>query len=72
MSSLWKERRRRASAIETARRTGVAPLLALAILVASPRAAVAEWQIKPFFGVTFGGSTTFVDPEQAVGDKNFA
>lgn len=71
MPSGWIGRRRRARAIETAGRIGVAPLLALAILVAVPRPAVAEWQIKPFFGATFGGNTTFIDLEQAVGNAHF-
>jgi hypothetical protein len=35
-----------------------------------PVAAQAEWQIKPFLGVTFGGETTFVDLEQAAGRRN--
>jgi hypothetical protein len=30
----------------------------------------AEWQLKPFLGVTFGGSTTFVDLEHASGKPN--
>jgi hypothetical protein len=32
--------------------------------------ASAEWQIQPFGGLTFGGSTTFVDLENASGDAN--
>lgn len=39
------------------------------LLAAAPRAS-AEWQIKPFVGVSFGGSTTFVDLEQAAGHSN--
>jgi hypothetical protein len=35
------------------------------VLLATP--AAAEWQIKPFAGIAFGGSTSFVDPEEAVG-----
>ena len=31
-----------------------------------------EWQVRPFFGVTFGGSTTLNDPELAVGGANLA
>jgi hypothetical protein len=35
-------------------------VLAAAILVMSAaRPAAAEWQLKPFFGATYGGSTTF-------------
>lgn len=44
--------------------------LMLALLVLSPRPAVAEWQIKPFVGLTFGGGTRFVDIEKAVGKPN--
>jgi hypothetical protein len=35
------------------------------VLVATP--AAAEWQIKPFAGIAFGGSTSFVDLERAAG-----
>ena len=38
--------------------------LAVAILLASPVPAAAEWHIKPFVGLTFGGGTTFVDSEK--------
>src|ERR1700692_588496 len=41
------------------------PALALMLLV--PTRAAAEWQIKPFLGVVFGGQTTLVDPENAAG-----
>jgi hypothetical protein len=44
----------------------------LAMLLLWPPAAAAEWQIKPFFALTFGGGTTFADPEQAVGGLNAA
>jgi hypothetical protein len=46
--------------------------VALALFVVSflPATARAEWQIKPFVGLTFGGGTTFVDPEHAVGKPN--
>src|SRR5256885_10214699 len=47
-------------------------LMALALLLALPRSASAEWQIRPFLGVTFGGGTTFVDPEQAAGHAKLA
>ncbi len=48
-------------------------LLALAVLVAAPaRAAAAEWQIKPFLGVTFGGGTTFFDSDDAAGHPKVA
>jgi hypothetical protein len=35
------------------------------VLLAAP--AAAEWQLKPFAGIAFGGSTTFVDAEVAAG-----
>jgi hypothetical protein len=38
------------------------------VLLATP--AAAEWQIKPFAGVAFGGSTTFVDAEEAAGQAH--
>lgn len=46
--------------------------LALAIVLLSAAPAAAEWQIKPFVGLTFGGTTTFVDLEQAAGRANLA
>lgn len=42
-------------------------LLGAALLVVSPSRAHAEWQLKPFGGVTFGGSTSFVDLDQVAG-----
>ena len=47
-----------------------APWLALALWVLAPVPAFAEWQVRPFIGFTFGGATTFVDPEKAIGTKN--
>jgi hypothetical protein len=47
-------------------------LLALALLLVLPGSASAEWQIRPFLGVTFAGGTTFVDPEQAAGHPKIA
>lgn len=44
--------------------------LALALWLLSPAPAAAEWQIRPFIGFTFGGATTFVDPEKAIGTQN--
>jgi hypothetical protein len=44
--------------------------LALALWLSAPAPAAAEWQVRPFIGFTFGGATTFVDPESAVGTKN--
>ena len=43
----------------------------LAVLLLAPAHASAEWQVKPFLGMTFGGGTTFVDPEKAAGRPNF-
>lgn len=45
-------------------------LLALALVLASPAAAAAEWQLRPFIGFTFAGETTFIDLEQAAGGPN--
>lgn len=42
-------------------------LLIAALAVLAPRMAHAEWQVKPFGGITFGGSTTFVDFDQQAG-----
>ena len=36
--------------------------------IASP--AAADWQVRPFIGFTFGGATTFVDPEKAIETQN--
>ena len=46
------------------------PGVTLALLLLAPRVAVAEWQVRPFLGFTFGGATTFVDPEKAIGTQN--
>jgi hypothetical protein len=48
-----------------------ATLLTLALLVL-PATASAEWQVRPFLGVTFGGGTPFVDLEHAAGRPNIA
>ena len=44
--------------------------MALGILLLGPTDAGAEWQIKPFLGISFAGDTTFVDVEEAVGGPN--
>jgi hypothetical protein len=45
--------------------------LAVALLVLHPGVAAAEWHLKPFLGLTFGGKTTFVvDAEDAAGKVN--
>jgi hypothetical protein len=45
-------------------------LLALALFALAPSPASAEWLIKPFFGVSFGGGTTLLDFENAAGSAN--
>lgn len=47
-----------------------AGLLALAIVLLSAVSASAEWQIRPFFGVSFGGDTTLIDLAGAAGSPN--
>ena len=47
-------------------------LLAFWLLMVAAADVSAEWQIKPFIGTTFGGGTTFVDVENAVGGPNIA
>ena len=47
-------------------------VLLLGLVVVSARTDAADRQIRPFIGVTFGGGTTFVDPELAVGKPNVA
>lgn len=42
----------------------------MALWLLAPATAAAEWQIRPFFGFTFDGATTFVDPEVAIGTQN--
>jgi len=47
-------------------RHGARALLALAILLAATtKASAAEWQLKPFIGATYGGSTTYLFVPQA-------
>lgn len=43
--------------------------LVLALSVLAPAHARADWQVRPFVGFTFGGVTTFVDPEDAIGSQ---
>jgi hypothetical protein len=45
-------------------------LLVTALLLLAPDSASAEWQIRPFVGFTFAGSTTFVNPEKGVEGQN--
>ena len=51
-------------------RIGSAGIMTLGLLLAAVPRASAEWQIKPFFGVTYGGATTFADLEHAAGHPN--
>jgi hypothetical protein len=45
-------------------------VLMAALFVCAPARAFAEWQFKPFLGITFGGGTDIVDPAKAVGHPN--
>jgi hypothetical protein len=45
-------------------------VLGAGLLLLCARAEAADRQIRPFFGATFGGGTTFVDPESAIGTAN--
>jgi hypothetical protein len=45
-------------------------VLTLILLLLQPASVRAEWQLRPFLGVTFGGSTTFFDLEQAADNLN--
>lgn len=49
-----------------------AMVLVAGLLLMSVRTYAADRQIRPFIGATFGGGTTFVDPEDAVGKANLA
>ncbi len=42
----------------------------MAMVLLWPGSASAEWQLRPFVGLTFGGGTTFVDLDGAAGDAN--
>jgi hypothetical protein len=45
--------------------------LVSALLLVQPTAGWAEWQLKPFIGVTFGGSNTILDFDQVAGERKF-
>ena len=47
-------------------------VLVAGLLLLSNRTFAADRQIRPFIGATFGGGTTFVDPENAIGKPNLA
>jgi hypothetical protein len=44
--------------------------LIIPLLLLMPATARAEWQVRPFIGFTFGAETSFIDPENAIVDKN--
>jgi len=44
--------------------------LVLAVWLLAPAPVAAEWPVRPFIGFTFGGETTFVDPEKAIETHN--
>jgi opacity protein-like surface antigen len=58
--------------IETLRIAAVVVVLLLVLSGAAAAQVSTEWQVRPFIGVTFGGSTTLNDPDQAVGGANLA
>jgi hypothetical protein len=47
-----------------------AGLLTLTLLLLWPAPMSAEWQIRPFLGVSFGGGTTLIDLDHAAGSPN--
>ena len=47
-------------------------VLLAGVLVMSARLHAADRQIRPFIGATFGGATTFVDPESAIDTTNLS
>ncbi|MBI3490478.1 MAG: outer membrane beta-barrel protein [Acidobacteria bacterium] len=49
----------------------VGPLVLAMLLVPATRVS-AEWQIKPFLGTSFAGSTTFFDLDQGAGERHLA
>jgi hypothetical protein len=38
------------------------------VLLGAPATATAQWHVTPSLGITFGGNTTLVDPDNATGD----
>ena len=59
----------RAIVLERVRPVMRARWLALALWLL-PAPAAAEWQVRPFIGFSFGGATTFVDPDHAIETQN--
>ena len=55
-----------------ARWSTASALLTMAVLLTAPTTLYAEWQIKPFVGLTFAGSTTLLNLDQAADDTNAA
>ena len=47
-------------------------VLLAGVLVMSARLHAADRQMRPFIGATFGGATTFVDPESAIDTTNLS
>jgi len=47
-------------------------LLVCALLVLQPATGSAEWQLKPYLGATFGGTTSFFLVNQEAGKRKFA
>lgn len=48
-----------------------AKLLICTLLVLLPSTVRAEWQVKPFLGVTFGGTTTYALLEEVAGEPSW-
>lgn len=46
-------------------------LAALLFAFAAPSRVFAEWQLRPFIGAKFGGHTTLLDLDQAIGESKF-
>lgn len=46
-------------------------LLVCALLVLQPTAGWAEWQLKPFLGATFGGTSSFLDFDAVAGERKW-
>jgi len=49
-----------------------AAVLTWVLWLACPAVGWAEWQVKPFIGVTFGGDNTFVALDQVAGERKLA
>jgi len=47
-----------------------AGILTITLLLLWPARMSAEWQIRPFLGVSFGGDTTLIDLDHAAGSPN--